>query len=111
VGGLPQQDLIQALLALAPVGGAYLRGYPAAALWGDQYHLLNAEYRFPVTWIDWAPWTLPVYLRRLSGAVFVDTGAAFFGKGAWKDVGTCDLPAKGKPNVRAKKANLEFSRP
>lgn len=86
VGGLPGQDILQALLQLAPVGGAYLRGYPAAALWGDQYHLLNVEYRFPITWIDWAPWTLPIYFRRLSGAAFVDTGAAFFGPGHRDDI-------------------------
>ncbi len=79
VGGLPGQDLLQALIDVAPVGGAYLRGYPSVAMWGDQYHLLNVEYRLPITWINWAPWTLPIYFRRLSAAVFTDVGAAFFG--------------------------------
>jgi len=79
VGGLPNQDLLQALLDVAPVGGAYLRGYPSGAAWGDQYHLLNLEYRFPIAWLNWAPWTLPLYFRRLSGAVFCDVGHAFFG--------------------------------
>ncbi len=80
VGGLPQQDLVSALLNVAPVGGAYLRGYAPGAAWGDQYHLLNMEYRFPIAWINWAPWTLPIYFRRLSGAVFCDVGHAFFGE-------------------------------
>jgi len=80
VGGLPDQDLLQSLLDVAPVGGAYLRGYPPGAAWGDQYHLLNVEYRFPIAWINWAPWTLPIYFRRLSGAVFCDVGHAFFGE-------------------------------
>jgi hypothetical protein len=79
VGGLPEQDLLQSLLNQAPVGGAYLRGYPPGAAWGDQYHLLNIEYRFPIAWLDWAPWTIPLYFRRLSAAVFCDVGHAFFG--------------------------------
>ncbi|MFH2010334.1 MAG: BamA/TamA family outer membrane protein [bacterium] len=88
LGGLPDQDFIQSLVDQAPVGGAYLRGYPTGALWGDQYHLFNAEYRFPIAWLNWAPWTVPLYFRRLSGAVFVDVGHAFFGEftqNTWKD--------------------------
>lgn len=86
VGGLPNQELLQALIDVAPVGGAYLRGYPAAALWGDQYHLFNAEYRLPITWINWAPWTLPIYFRRLYAAAYCDVGAAFFGPLEREDV-------------------------
>ncbi|MDX9999716.1 MAG: hypothetical protein RBU30_00325 [Polyangia bacterium] len=79
VGGLPYQDLLQAIIDAAPIGGAYLRGYPAGAQWGDQYYLLNIEYRLPLVWLNWAPWTLPLYFRRLSAAVFADLGTAFFG--------------------------------
>jgi hypothetical protein len=79
VGGIPSQDLVQALLNAAPVGGAFLRGYPSGVIWGDQYHLLNVEYRFPITWINWGPWTLPIYFRRLHGAVYTDVGNSSFG--------------------------------
>ena len=37
VGGLPYQDLLHAVIDAAPLGGAYLRGYPVGAQWGDQY--------------------------------------------------------------------------
>jgi hypothetical protein len=80
VGGLPYQDLLQAILDAVPLGGAYLRGYPVGAQWGDQYYLMNLEYRLPLLWLNWAPWTLPLYFRRLSAAVFTDIGTAFFGE-------------------------------
>lgn len=79
VGGLPNQDLLQAVIDASLIGGAYLRGYPPGAIWGDQYYLLNVEYRLPLFWLNWAPWTIPIYFRRLSAAVFTDVGTAFFG--------------------------------
>ena len=46
---------------------------------GDQRHLVSAEYRAPLLWIEHTSATFPVYLRRLSGAAFVDAGDAFSG--------------------------------
>jgi hypothetical protein len=77
LGGYPEQDLITSLINQAPLGGTYLRGYAPGVIGGSQYHLLNAEYRFPL----WAPErgisTLPVFLSHLWLAVFCDVGGAF----------------------------------
>lgn len=58
-------------------GGVALRGYPVAVQTGAYYALLNAEYRFPIANIDRGPSTLPLFLNRVSGNVFVDYGSAF----------------------------------
>ncbi|MCD6499410.1 MAG: PD40 domain-containing protein [Deltaproteobacteria bacterium] len=79
IGGFGQQDYISALIDQTMVVGASLRGYAPNVAVGDHYYLLNAEYRFPICWIDWAPWTLPLFFRRLWGTVFTDWGHAFFG--------------------------------
>ena len=41
--------------------------------------MLNAEYRFPIAWIERGLETFPLYLRRLHGKLFVDYGGAFNG--------------------------------
>ena len=46
---------------------------------GDQYHVLNIEYRFPLLWLERGYDALPFYLWRLHGAVYSDVGGAFFG--------------------------------
>ena len=66
------------------VWGSALRGYPSGFLVGDHYDLLNLEYRFPIYWINKGFWTLPFYLRRLWGTVFVDGGNAYFGQPSWQ---------------------------
>ena len=33
---------------VAPLGGAFLRGYPPGTFVGNQFHLLNVEYRLPL---------------------------------------------------------------
>jgi hypothetical protein len=58
-------------------GGIQLRGYPVVAEAGNYYTLANAEYRFPIVNVDRGPSTLPIFLNRISGAAFVDCGAAF----------------------------------
>jgi hypothetical protein len=60
-------------------GGPALRGYAPWSLYGDQFHLLNAEYRFPIAYLDRGVSTLPWWLGRIYGAVYADTGTAFFG--------------------------------
>jgi Tol biopolymer transport system component len=79
ISGLPQQDLIGGFFFGGRVGGATLRGYPYGAIYGDTYHLLNAEYRFPIVYVERGPWTTPVYLRRLYATVFYDVGNAYTG--------------------------------
>lgn len=80
IGGIPQEfDFVQALVQGYGVGGAMLRGYPQIATFGDQYHLANFEYRFPVWRIEEGLSTLPAFLDDLSGALFADYGGAFFG--------------------------------
>ncbi len=54
-----------------------LRGYAPGQFVGNQFNLLNAEYRFPLVYADRGLSTLPVFLRTLSGALFADYGGAF----------------------------------
>lgn len=80
IGGFPEQDVLMALFDSTRVAGAYLRGYPRGAVYGDQYHLLNAEYRLPVLDIERGFSTLPLYFTHLHVSAFVDVGNAFFGE-------------------------------
>ncbi|MFK7985892.1 MAG: BamA/TamA family outer membrane protein [Sandaracinaceae bacterium] len=80
VGGWPEVSPLDALLSNAILGGNALRGYPAFDRGGDQYHLVQFEYRFPIWRINHGVLTLPVYLNRLHAAVFFDAGDAFFGQ-------------------------------
>jgi hypothetical protein len=60
------------------VGGfRALRGYPAGARRGDTYWLVGAGYRLPIWRMDRGLGTAPVFLRFLSGEVFVEAGDAF----------------------------------
>ena len=61
-------------------GGPALRGYAPWSLYGDQYHLINAEYRFPIAYIDRGVSTTPWWISRIYGAVFADCGNAFYGE-------------------------------
>jgi hypothetical protein len=54
-----------------------LRGYPPGAYAGSEYVLANFEYRAPIAYVDHGISTLPLYLRRLDGNLFVDYGGAF----------------------------------
>ncbi len=58
-------------------GGIQLRGYPVVAEAGNYYSLFNGEYRFPIANVDRGISTLPVFLNRLMGNLFVDSGSAF----------------------------------
>jgi hypothetical protein len=54
-----------------------LRGYEPGAFKGTTYNLVNAEYRFPIAYIDRGVSTLPAFLSTVSGAVFFDAGGAY----------------------------------
>lgn len=58
-------------------GSFVLRGYKPGSLSGRAYVLQNIEYRFPIVKPDRGLSTLPLYLRRLDGNLFVDYGGAF----------------------------------
>jgi outer membrane protein assembly factor BamA len=81
IGGFPtSEDYLRAALLGSRPGQPRLRGYPAGAFYGDQMHVLNVEYRFPIVWIERGYLTLPAYLTRLHAAVYTDVGAAVVGK-------------------------------
>lgn len=81
LGGYPTpvQDVLRALFDFSRAGGATLRGYPFASVYGNEFHVLNAEYRFPILWIERGYSTFPVYFKRLHGVVYADFGNAFSG--------------------------------
>ncbi len=80
VGGFPtSEDFLRAALLGARPGQPRLRGYEPGAFYGDQMHVLNLEYRFPLLWIERGYETLPGFLWRLHAAAYSDIGSAFFG--------------------------------
>jgi len=76
LGGLQQADLAS-LLGLSTAPLRVLRGFARDAFHGTEYVLGSAEYRFPLFDVQAGAWTLPLYLRRVHGAVYTDVGDAF----------------------------------
>ncbi|MBM4360864.1 MAG: PD40 domain-containing protein, partial [Deltaproteobacteria bacterium] len=58
-------------------GAFVLRGYPAGAYSGSAYTLQTAELRFPIAVPDRGLSTLPLFLRRIDGNLYLDYGGAF----------------------------------
>lgn len=80
LGGVPSQDVARSIVDSTRTGSTgYLRGYEPRAITGNQYHLLNLEYRQELLRIERGLATLPVYVRRIHGALMSDTGVAFDG--------------------------------
>jgi Tol biopolymer transport system component len=80
LGGAPNQDVVRAIIDSLRVGSTgFLRGYKNRELAGNQFHLLNLEYRQELVRIERGISTLPIYFRRLHLAVLSDTGTAFDG--------------------------------
>jgi hypothetical protein len=80
VGGydLEGQTLLDTLMLTSVFDGGFtLRGYPPGSFSGSKYLLQNIEYRIPLANPDIGLSTLPVYLRRIDGALFLDYGGAF----------------------------------
>ena len=61
----------------------YLRGYEPRVISGNQFHLLNLEYRQELLSIERGLATLPFYVRRLHMAVLADAGTAFDAELQW----------------------------
>ena len=77
VGSFVELPLVDVLRNQLIQGGVTLRGYPSVIEAGRQYLLANAEYRFPIINVDRGLSTLPLFLNRISGNVYVDYGSAF----------------------------------
>jgi hypothetical protein len=80
LGGQPDQDIVQSILDNSRSSfTGYLRGYPARAVSGSQFHLLNLELRQRIADVERGIATLPIYVRRLHVAGLIDVGTAFSG--------------------------------
>ncbi len=78
LGGVPSQDIIQGIINSTRAGvTGYLRGYEPRAIAGNQFHLLNLEYRQELFQIEHGIATLPIYFRRVTFAALGDAGVAF----------------------------------
>ncbi len=77
VGGFVDLPVVDTVTDTLVQSGIVLRGYPAGFQTGQHYTLFNSEYRFPIVNFDRGSSTLPIFLNRLSGALFLDYGAAF----------------------------------
>jgi hypothetical protein len=78
LGAVPAQDVVQSIVNSTRVGPTgYLRGYPSRTVAGNQYHLLNLEYRQELGQIERGLQTLPFYLRRVHMALLGDIGTAY----------------------------------
>lgn len=77
VGSFVELPLIDTVRNVLIQGGITLRGYPSVIEAGRSYALGNIEYRFPIVNLDRGPSTLPFFLNRISGNVFLDYGSAF----------------------------------
>lgn len=80
LGGVPEQDVARAIIdstRQSPTG--YLRGYEQRSLVGNAFHLLNAEYRHELYSVERGASTLPIFFKKLHGAVLVDAGTAYDG--------------------------------
>ncbi len=64
-------------ITVVPSEFRMLRGYYPGADSGEWYWLGSLEARFPIWNIDRGVGTIPLFLRYISGAVFVDSGNAF----------------------------------
>src|SRR5262249_7169354 len=65
LGGVPAQNVVQSVVDSTRFGStAYLRGYKPRAISGNQYHLLNVEYRHELWNVEHGLQTVPIYLRR-----------------------------------------------
>jgi hypothetical protein len=77
-GGFSDTPLIRTLTLSTYQSPFVLRGYPVSKFGGNQYHLYNAEYRFPILNVDRGFSTFPLFFHRVSGAFFADYGGAFY---------------------------------
>jgi outer membrane protein assembly factor BamA len=78
IGGYPEATLLDVLRT----NPGLLRGYESNAFEGRSYTVANLEYRFPVFTVQRGWRSVPVFLRRLRGAFFVDAAEAWGNDGS-----------------------------
>lgn len=76
-GGYRDPELLRSLILGQGQGRLPLRGYPSNRFSGNRMLLGQSEYRFPLLVLDRGISTLPVFLRRIAGALSMDVGGAF----------------------------------
>jgi len=77
LGGDSLVDNVQDITLGVADQEVYLRGYPANVFRGKKAALAGAEYRFPITNLEFGLGSKPFFLRKLHGAVFAEGGAAW----------------------------------
>lgn len=77
IGGFADLPLLDSFRSNLRQSGFRLRGYKPGQFAGNDFNLLNVEYRTPLWYADRGISTLPVFLRTLSGTLFFDYGAAY----------------------------------
>jgi hypothetical protein len=82
VGGFPEGTLSDVI----DTNFTVLRGYPDDAFFGRSFVHANAEFRFPLFLPEHGYRSLPVLLRHLHGAVFVDAANAWVGPFRFRDL-------------------------
>jgi hypothetical protein len=81
LGGVPEQDVVRAIIDTLRSGSTgFLRGYKIREIAGNQFHLMNLEYRQELWRVEHGVSSLPIYFRRLHLGVLSDTGVAFDGE-------------------------------
>ena len=77
IGGMTEQNLWESLREQVGAPTHVVRGFRPAVVRGRHYVTAQAEYRFPLLWLDWGHSTLPLFFERIHGAFFVDAATAF----------------------------------
>ena len=75
VGGFPDNNLFD----VQRTNLAVLRGYPDDAFTGRNFFATNLEARFPLAFLQRGFRSLPLFVRRFHGTVFVDAAGAWTG--------------------------------
>jgi hypothetical protein len=77
LGGFADTSVIESFRSNLQQSGFKLRGYLPGQFVGNDYNLLNVEYRAPLWYADRGISTLPAYLRTITATAFFDYGAAY----------------------------------
>lgn len=75
-GGIQLRDPVRDILFSNIIGDTFVRGYAPAAFAGNFYYTASLEYRAPLLRIERGIGVLPLYVRTLAAAAFVDVGNA-----------------------------------
>ncbi len=76
LGGLPVRDILSDSIDGVRYGSDNIRGFPENELRGSAFALLNLEARAPISDLSFGFGTLPFFVDRLHGAIFLDAGTA-----------------------------------